>query len=165
MKKDDKNEIQLTKIQSIPESTHQSDEHHHHHHHESKLESIIEVLHHDVEILSNLKKDASKICFLVYIYFLQGIPLGLTASIPFLLTDYSVNYSQQGTFSFANWPFSIKLLWAPIVDSIYVHRFGRRKSWLIPAQLLIGLFMISLADTVEKLIRSDQSKSGNTKFE
>lgn len=48
-----------------------------------------------------------------------------------------------------NWPFSLKLLWAPIVDSIYSNRFGRRKSWLIPAQLLIGFFMIFLGANVD----------------
>jgi hypothetical protein len=131
------------------------------HHHETKLEHIIEVLHHDVEILSNLRKDATKIVFLVYIYFLQGIPLGLTASIPLLLTDYSIDYSNQGAFSFANWPFSIKLLWAPVVDSLYIHRFGRRKSWIIPTQLLIGIFMMAFANTVQNLIQGSHSHSGN----
>jgi hypothetical protein len=39
-----------------------------------------------------------------------------------------VSYANQGTFSFAFWPFSFKLLWAPIVDSVYVKKIGRRKS-------------------------------------
>ena len=134
-------------------------------HHESKLDSIIDVLHHDVEVLSDLKKDISKILFLIYIYFLQRIPLGLTASIPFLLADYTVDYSQQGTFSFANWPFSVKLLWAPLVDAIYIRRFGRRKSWLVPVQLLIGILMISLAGNVQTLIRGEKGHTGNKKFQ
>ena len=134
-------------------------------HHESKLDSIIDVLHHDVEVLSDLKKDISKILFLIYIYFLQRIPLGLTASIPFLLADYTVDYSQQGTFSFANWPFSVKLLWAPLVDAIYIRRFGRRKSWLVPVQLLIGILMISLAGNVQTLIRGEKGHTGNKQFQ
>ena len=31
-----------------------------------------------------------------------------------------------------------QVLWAPIVDSVFWARFGRRKSWLVPAQYLIG---------------------------
>ena len=34
-----------------------------------------------------------------------------------------------------------QVLWAPIVDSIFWARFGRRKSWLVPSQYLIGEFM------------------------
>lgn len=49
-----------------------------------------------------------------------------------------VSYVQQAVFSFAYWPFSLKLLWAPIVDSVWSARIGRRKSWLVPTQYLIG---------------------------
>ena len=38
-------------------------------------------------------------------------------------------YADQATFSFAVWPFSLKLLWAPLVDALYWRRLGRRKSW------------------------------------
>ena len=44
----------------------------------------------------------------------QGIPLGLAAAIPLILTNRNVSYKQQGEFSFAFWPFSVKLLWAPL---------------------------------------------------
>jgi len=44
-----------------------------------------------------------------------------------------------------SWPFSLKILWAPIVDSVYSSKFGRRKTWLVPIQFLIaaGLFFTS----------------------
>lgn len=51
----------------------------------------------------------------------------------------------QAEFSFVNWPFSLKLLWAPLVDSVYLSKFGRRKTWLVPVQYLISLFMILLS--------------------
>jgi hypothetical protein len=51
-------------------------------------------------------------------------------------------------FSFAFWPFSIKLLWAPIVDSIFISNFGRRKTWLVPVQYLIGITMLLLSQNV-----------------
>lgn len=68
----------------------------------------------------------------------QGIPLGLAAAIPLILTNRQVSYKEQAGFSFAYWPFSLKLLWAPIVDSLYISRIGRRKTWLVPVQYLIG---------------------------
>lgn len=36
----------------------------------------------------------------------------------------------------------MKVLWAPIVDSLFWERFGRRKSWLVPMQYLIGIVML-----------------------
>lgn len=55
----------------------------------------------------------------------------------------------QAEFSFVQWPFSLKLFWAPIVDSIFSQKFGRRKTWLIPTQYLMGLFMLLLSSYVD----------------
>ncbi|XP_058460267.1 acetyl-coenzyme A transporter 1 isoform X1 [Malaya genurostris] len=103
---------------------------------------------------SNLRGDWSNIAILFFLYLLQGIPIGLAAAIPMLLQNRGASYKQQAEFSFAHWPFSMKLLWAPIVDSLYYNRFGRRKSWLIPTQYLIGLFMIILSMHVNRWLGS-----------
>lgn len=100
----------------------------------------------------NLKGDYFNICVLVFLYVLQGIPLGLIGSVPYILTNRGVTYSQQALFSFVTWPFSVKLLWAPIVDSLYIKQFGRRKSWLVPVQYLIGVFMIVISYYIEGLL-------------
>ncbi|KAG5175568.1 acetyl-coenzyme A transporter 1-domain-containing protein [Tribonema minus] len=67
--------------------------------------------------------------------------MGLSGSIPLLLHN-KVSYSQQALFSLVSLPFSLKLLWAPLVDSLYYKPFGRRKSWLVPVQMLCGLMML-----------------------
>lgn len=46
----------------------------------------------------------------------------------------------QALFSLVAWPFSLKLIWAPLVDALYVQKTGRRKSWLIPVQYLMGVY-------------------------
>lgn len=53
------------------------------------------------------------------------------------------------------WPFSLKLLWAPLVDSLFSHRIGRRKTWLIPTQYLIGVFMLLLSSNVTRWLGSE----------
>ena len=83
---------------------------------------------------------------------LQGVPLGLTfGSIPFLLSK-QLSYAQMATFSLATYPYSLKLLWSPIVDSVYVRSFGRRKSWIVPMQVLIGALMIWLGQHIDDLV-------------
>jgi MFS transporter, PAT family, solute carrier family 33 (acetyl-CoA transportor), member 1 len=52
---------------------------------------------------------------------------------------------QIGIFSIASYPYSFKLLWSPVVDSVYSRRLGRRKSWIVPLQLTSALLMFSLA--------------------
>ena len=54
-----------------------------------------------------------------------------------------VGYKDQALFSLCSWPFSLKLFWAPLVDSLYHPGLGRRKSWLVPVQLLCGAMMIA----------------------
>lgn len=105
--------------------------------------------------LSNLKGDYGNIAFLLLLYVLQGIPIGLSSAVPLLLQNKKVSYSDQAIFSFVSWPFSTKLLWAPIIDSIYWRWLGRRKSWLVPVQFGIGVFMLILSKSVNSLLMDD----------
>lgn len=105
---------------------------------------------------SNLAGDGKNIVLLLFLYTLQGIPLGLSAAIPMILQNRA-SYKQQAEFSFVTWPFSLKLLWAPLVDSLYSHRFGRRKTWLIPVQYLLGAFMLLLSHHVNQWLGSDDT--------
>ena len=57
-----------------------------------------------------------------------------------MVCPQNVPYAQQATYSISSYPFSMKILWAPIVDSVFVARFGRRKSWLGPVQYFIGQY-------------------------
>ena len=98
--------------------------------------------------------DGKNIAVLLFLYVLQGIPLGLAAAVPLILTNRHVSYRQQAEFSFAYWPFSVKLLWAPIVDSMYIKAFGRRKTWLVPVQYFIGITMFILAKNVDYYLDS-----------
>ena len=110
---------------------------------------------HNKSIRERLAKDKSSILLLLLLYVLQGIPLGLAGSLPIILQTKKIGYRQQAMFSLVSWPFSIKLLWAPIVDCIYSRTFGRRKSWLVPSQYLIGLTMIILSYLVSNLLGSE----------
>uniref|UniRef100_A0A5K3F3T6 Acetyl-coenzyme A transporter 1 n=1 Tax=Mesocestoides corti TaxID=53468 RepID=A0A5K3F3T6_MESCO len=103
-------------------------------------------------------KDLPGICLLTGLYVLQGIPLGLAASIPYLLQSdaHTANYRYQAIFSWVFWPFSLKLAWAPIVDSLYVKRFGRRKTWLIPIQYAIGIDLFVLASRVDNWLGREE---------
>uniref|UniRef100_A0A3Q4G2A5 Solute carrier family 33 member 1 n=1 Tax=Neolamprologus brichardi TaxID=32507 RepID=A0A3Q4G2A5_NEOBR len=106
---------------------------------------------------SGIRGELGNVSLLLFLYVLQGIPLGLGGSIPLILQSKNVSYKDQAFFSFVFWPFSLKLLWAPLVDALYFSRFGRRKSWLVPTQYLLGLFMLYLSAKVDSLL---QSKGG-----
>ncbi|XP_076321941.1 acetyl-coenzyme A transporter 1 isoform X2 [Tachypleus tridentatus] len=105
-----------------------------------------------------LQGDKANIAVLFFLYVLQGIPLGLGSSIPMILQNHGISYKQQALFSFVHWPFSVKLLWAPVVDSLYSSKFGRRKSWLVPTQYIIGVFMLFLSFYVMSLL-GDESQN------
>jgi len=106
----------------------------------------------------SIKGEGKNIAILFFLYLLQGIPLGLMQAIPIILTNSGVSYTQQALFSLVNWPFSLKLLWAPIVDSVFWTRIGRRKSWMVPTQYLIGIIMLGLSFCIEGLL-GDGEKS------
>lgn len=88
---------------------------------------------------------------LLFLYFLQGIPMGLASSVPMFLAGKGASFSDQAVFSLASWPYSLKLLWAPIVDALWTPRMrlGHRKSWVVPVQILTGVVMVALGSRIE----------------
>jgi PAT family acetyl-CoA transporter-like MFS transporter 1 len=100
---------------------------------------------------------------LLLLYTLQGIPMGLCGSIPLILKERGATYEGLSLFSLVSLPFSLKLLWAPFVDSCYLKSLGRRKTWLVPVQLLTGLVMIVGAPTVGTWLGGDVTETHTTK--
>lgn len=51
-------------------------------------------------------------------------------------------------------PYSFKLLHAPVVDAVFSSRFGRRKSWIVPIQMVMGSLMIWMGNNTPVLIET-----------
>ncbi|KAL4097361.1 hypothetical protein QTP88_022150 [Uroleucon formosanum] len=100
------------------------------------------------DIKPNLKGDRLNVAFLVLLYMLQGIPLGISLAIRAYMQNKKVSYGQQAKFSVVDLPYSLKLLWAPLVDVVYLRRIGKRKSWLVPLQFCIGLSLIFIGSNI-----------------
>ena len=88
----------------------------------------------------------------------SGIPLYLILSTLFIwLTRENIDISTIGLFALTQIPWSLKFLWAPLLDNYnvpYLHKFlGQRKSWLLLIQLNLMLFIIFLgySDPVNNL--------------
>jgi MFS transporter, PAT family, solute carrier family 33 (acetyl-CoA transportor), member 1 len=97
-------------------------------------------------------QDRRNFGLLVLLYFLQGVPMGLaTGSVPFLLKPH-MSYGALGVFSLASYPYSLKLLWSPVVDAVWSPKLGRRKSWIMPIQMLSGFGMIWLGARVKEMM-------------
>ncbi|KAL0477611.1 MFS transporter, PAT family, solute carrier family 33 [Acrasis kona] len=95
--------------------------------------------------------DLSSIIHLIVLYTVQGIPTGLAfGSIPFIIQK-NASYTDIGVFSLAAYPYTFKLLWSPIVDSIHFKKFGLRKSWIVPMQLCAGLLFLYMSTFAEEL--------------
>lgn len=104
--------------------------------------------------------DRRNFLLLVLLYFLQGIPMGLAhGSVPFLLKSH-MSYGQIGVFSLATYPYSLKLLWSPIVDAVWSAKVGRRKSWILPIQMLSGLGMIWLGTHAQQMMEQAGENGG-----
>ena len=97
--------------------------------------------------------------FLIFIMGISsGIPLYLILSTLFIwLTRENIDISTIGLFALTQIPWSLKFLWAPIIDNYnlpFLHKLlGRRKSWLLLIQLNLIFFIIFLgySDPVNNL--------------
>lgn len=97
---------------------------------------------------------------------LTGIPVGLAfGTMPFLLKS-KLSYAEIGTFALSTYPYSLKLAWSPIVDSWWTSHLtlplfgriglGRRKSWIVPVQLIVGGILWFLSTNVDGLLLADK---------
>lgn len=97
--------------------------------------------------------DRHSIFLLITLYTAQGLPMGLAfGAIPFLLKEKGASYGDIAKFSFAGLPYSMKLLIAPIVDSLYFKSFGRRKSWIVPVQFIISALMLTFSNQIHQWV-------------
>ena len=107
------------------------------------------------------RQDRRNFLLLVLLYFLQGIPMGLASgSVPFLLKSH-LSYAQIGVFSLASYPYSLKLLWSPIVDAVWSPALGRRKSWIMPIQLCSGFGMLYLGSRIKDMMVAAGASDGS----
>jgi len=90
------------------------------------------------------------------------LALGFSSGLPFFLSGNTLGYwlRDEGTtlqaIGFLSWvglAYSLKFLWAPAVDRLdapLFARFGRRRSWMLLTQALIGAGLVGLSLTGPK---------------
>ncbi len=89
---------------------------------------------------------------LILIFFMgisSGIPLYLILSTLFIwLTRENIDISTIGLFALTQMPWSLKFVWAPLIDNfkipIITKYFGQRKAWLLVTQILLIISIILL---------------------
>ena len=81
---------------------------------------------------------AWKIGVLSSLYFVQGLPAGFQATaLPTFLRQQGATTTLIGFLGVLALPWSLKVLWAPLVDSHWWPSLGKRKSWILPMQGLL----------------------------
>jgi MFS transporter, PAT family, beta-lactamase induction signal transducer AmpG len=87
--------------------------------------------------------------------FSSGLPLALTFStLSYWLAELGVSLTAIGLFGLVRASYSLKFLWSPLIDRlpipILTRRLGRRRSWALTIQLLLGLAIFALGMTDPK---------------
>ncbi|MDY7032634.1 MAG: MFS transporter [Thermodesulfobacteriota bacterium] len=81
-----------------------------------------------------------KLFILTVLYFSQGLPFGFFVHyLPIFLRRQGVSLEEIGWLGILALPWSLKFLWSPLIDKYYIPRFGRRRTWIVPMQFLMGL--------------------------
>jgi PAT family beta-lactamase induction signal transducer AmpG len=90
-----------------------------------------------------------KMAVLLLLGFSSGLPLYLTSrTLQAWMTKAEVDLTTIGLFSMVALPYSLKFLWAPILDRYVPPFLGRRRGWLVITQslLLLSIAAMSLHD-------------------
>src|SRR5579864_273351 len=79
--------------------------------------------------------------------FASGLPLALTAgTLQAWLAVIGVDLKTIGIFTLVGLPYTVKFLWAPLMDRIVPPWLGRRRGWMLIMQVAvaIGLALMGL---------------------
>lgn len=93
-----------------------------------------------------------RVLIVLLLGFSSGLPLALSGSTLLVwMTESGVDLRTIGLFALVGTPYTLKFLWAPLVDAIHVplftRAFGRRRGWLLFSQLLLIIAILLLALT------------------
>lgn len=78
--------------------------------------------------------------------FASGLPLALTAgTLQAWLTVEGVDLKTIGIFTLVGLPYTLKFLWAPVMDRIVPPWFGRRRGWMLLTQFCVALGLVLMA--------------------
>ena len=91
-------------------------------------------------------KTFDKLALLGSLYLAQGLPFGFfTNALPALMRSRGLELSQISLTYLLALPWALKFAWAPYVDRWGSPRFGRRRSWILPLQVLSAAIALGLA--------------------
>lgn len=90
-----------------------------------------------------------RVLVIMFLGFSSGLPLALSGeTLRVWMADVGVDLGTIGLLSLAGLPYTLKFLWAPVVDAWHVplltRRLGRRRGWLVASQLVLMAAIIFL---------------------
>jgi MFS transporter, PAT family, beta-lactamase induction signal transducer AmpG len=90
-----------------------------------------------------------RVLIVLLLGFASGLPLALsTATLTVWMAESQVDLKTIGLFSLVGLPYTIKFLWAPLVDALNVpllsRWLGRRRGWLVLSQLVLAATIVFL---------------------
>lgn len=90
-----------------------------------------------------------RVVAVLFLGFASGLPLLLTAStLAIRLTESGVDLTTIGLFAMVGVPYSLKFLWAPLIDRLPLpvlsRVFGRRRGWLLATQAALVAALLGL---------------------
>jgi PAT family beta-lactamase induction signal transducer AmpG len=78
--------------------------------------------------------------------FASGLPLALTGgTLQAWLTEAGLDLTTIGLFAYVGLPYTLKFLWAPVMDRIVPPWLGRRRGWMIVTQTGLALALAAMA--------------------
>jgi MFS transporter, PAT family, beta-lactamase induction signal transducer AmpG len=88
----------------------------------------------------------------LFMGFSSGLPLPLTfGTLSFWLAESGVSRTTIGILALVGTAYSLKFLWAPLIDRLplgaFTKRLGRRRSWALAIQALLACAILALGFT------------------
>ncbi|EIE4464622.1 RhtX/FptX family siderophore transporter [Escherichia coli] len=96
--------------------------------------------------MKDLLQNKQLVVTLGLLYLAQGIPMGIAMdALPTFLRHDGGELKALAFSPLVGLPWVVKFLWASFIDNHWGKRLGRRKSWIIPMQIIVTITMFALS--------------------
>src|SRR5882672_10591480 len=99
------------------------------------------------EVIASLRQP--KVAVMLLLGFSSGLPFFLSGNtLGYWLRDAGTTLAAIGFLSWVGLAYSLKFLWAPVIDRVdapVLGRLGRRRGWMMVSQICVALGLTALA--------------------
>ena len=123
------------------------------------MENNVDLTFPDIPKDHGIGQARSKYCYIFLFVLLgtnEGAMLGYSGSLTAIFTERKVPSEQRAMLNLVNLTFMLRMFFAPLADKYYIHKLGKRRSYMIPCKIFAFSAYLISSMFIEDLVAKNE---------